>query len=142
MIEIKVNVHCPELADLLGYLAKTGKPSLKDLEIAAGNKPIAPPTTAALPTVRTSGQDAQLVAVDPAAALAPVAPVEQPKTEAPSFTLAQIARAGADLMTAKPALQEELIALLKKYGAATVAELKQENFGAFAAELRKMGAKI
>ena len=72
-------------------------------------------------------------------------PVEVPvklESETPTYTLAQVARAGADLLTAKPALQPKLIETLGKYGASTVVDLKPENLAAFADDIRKMGAKI
>ena len=69
-------------------------------------------------------------------------PVVPPVTAAPAFTLAQVSKAGAELLTRNPALIPQLQELLKKYGAATAQELPLDRLGDFAAELRAMGARI
>ena len=61
---------------------------------------------------------------------------------APTYTLAQIAQAGADLLARQPGLQPQLMELLQRFGAQTVAELPGEQLGAFAVELRKLGATV
>ena len=63
-------------------------------------------------------------------------------TAAPAYTQLQVATAGARLLTEKPELQEALMGLLGRYGVQTLTELPQEKLGAFAAELRGMGAKL
>ena len=70
------------------------------------------------------------------------APTPAPVTAAPSFTTAQVAKAGADLMQNNPGLQPALVDLIHRYGAQTVQEIPQDKLGAFATELRQMGAKI
>lgn len=69
---------------------------------------------------------------------APLAPV----SEAPAYTLPQVAKAGADLLQAKPDLQPALMDLIHRYGAQTVQDIPQDKLGAFATELRQMGAVI
>lgn len=63
-----------------------------------------------------------------------------PVTTAPSYTLDQIAKAGAYLVDAGK--MEALLALLTKYGVAAVTQLQPEQFGVFATELRALGAQI
>jgi hypothetical protein len=65
-----------------------------------------------------------------------------PTTAAPAFTLDQIMRAGSDLLTARPDLMPQLMAMPAKYAVQTLAQLKPEQFGAVATELRQLGAKI
>ena len=97
--------------------------------------PVAPaPVAAPAPT-----------ATAPAAAPAPVvpAPVAAPAavpTAAPTYTLDALARAGAAL--AQAGKMQEALALLAKYGVQTVNQLKPEQYGAFATELRALGAQI
>ena len=74
--------------------------------------------------------------VEPVAA--PVAPV----VSAPTYTLAQVAKAGADFVTAHPERMTELQAKLQAYGVSSVAELNEDQLGAFATELRGMGGAI
>lgn len=80
-----------------------------------------------------------MTAPAPAYSAPPAAPVP---TAAPSFTLDQVTRAGADLITARPDLMNALMAILPKYGVQTLAALKPEQLGPVATELRALGAKI
>lgn len=73
--------------------------------------------------------------VEPEAPKAPVAP-------APTYTLEQVSRAGAELISADSGKLPQLKELLQKYGAPAVAELKPEQLGSFATELRALGAQI
>ena len=72
---------------------------------------------------------------------APDMPVAAP-TAAPTYTVEQVAKAGASLLTSKPDLMGPLQELLSRYGVGSVKELPTDKLGEFAAELRKMGAKI
>lgn len=51
-------------------------------------------------------------------------------------------KAGADLVSQDAAKMPELLALLQKYGAQAITQLKPEQLGAFATELRGLGAKL
>lgn len=87
--------------------------------------PVAPPVPAAAPAP---------VATAPAAVPAAV------PTAAPTYTLDALARAGAAL--AQAGKMNEALAVLAKYGVQSVNQLKPEQYGAFAAELRALGAQI
>lgn len=65
-----------------------------------------------------------------------------PLAQAPSFTLEQVSKAGADLITAQPARMQELMGLLAQFGVQTVNALRPDQLGAFATALRGMGAQI
>jgi hypothetical protein len=68
------------------------------------------------------------------------APPGVPVTAAPAYTREQIMTAGAALIdTGK---MDELMTLLSAFGVQAVTQLKQEQLGAFATELRKLGAQI
>lgn len=166
MVEINVNVRFPDLLGILEQF-KQNLPTLNDLVNRRPEAPTlndlvnrqpavyptplplqdslpsvnqAPAPAPVLPTTVSSGPDVPKATLAPTPE--PVAPVESPKAETPTYTLAQVARAGADLLTAKPALQPKLIETLGKYGAQTVVDLKAEHLAAFADDIRKMGAKI
>ena len=73
--------------------------------------------------------------VEPEAPKAPVAP-------APTYTLEQVSRAGAELISDDSGKLPQLRELLQKYGVPAVSELKPEQLGSFATELRALGAQI
>lgn len=72
---------------------------------------------------------------EPEAPKAPVAP-------APTYTLEQVSRAGAELISADSGKLPQLRDLLQKYGVPAVSELKPDQLGSFATELRALGAQI
>ena len=109
--------------------------------------PVAAPTeTVANPTVPVSApqtapvaQNAQNVSYPtPDANVAPAA--QAVPTAAPQYTLDMIAKAGTALIDAGK--MAELSALLAKYGVEALTTLDPAHYGAFAAELRAMGASI
>ena len=129
MFEIKVTVEIPALVEAAKILAMRqitqveAKP--EEVKKALAQAPIVPM---------------------PAAAPAPVAPVAAPPTTAVAPpagpSRAEVATAGAQLLSQQPALQAQLVALLGKYGAQTVQDVPEAQLGAFAADLRAMGARI
>lgn len=72
---------------------------------------------------------------EPEAPKAPVAP-------APTYTLEQVSRAGAELISADSGKLPQLRELLQKYGVPAVSELKPDQLGSFATELKALGAQI
>lgn len=81
----------------------------------------------------------------PAAPAQTVAPTNNPApavpvTTAPTYTLDQIAKAGASLVDAGK--MEQLLALLAKYGVQAVTQLQPDQYGVFATELRTLGAQL
>lgn len=73
--------------------------------------------------------------VEPEAPKAPEAP-------APTYTLEQVSRAGAELISADSGKLPQLRELLQKYSVPAVSELKPDQLGSFATELRALGAQI
>lgn len=98
------------------------------------------PTPPAAPVAPAPTEPATPV-TPPAAPVAP-APTAVPVAAAPAITLEQVAKAGADLISAAPAKMPELLALLKQYDVPAVNALKPEQVGPFATALRGLGAKI
>lgn len=132
MIELKLTVDIPALDRLIPILEKYQRPSTNP----------APEPTVAPYTAPEAPWPANQPIINPAVQPPAPAPVAAPVAAAPAFTVEQVAKAGAALLTAKPDLMEQLQALLTKYGAGSVKELPANKLGEFAAELRKMGAKI
>ena len=92
--------------------------------------PASAPVATAVPV---TGQTA--APINPTPPVAPTAP-------APSFTLEQVGKAGADLIAANPAKMPELLGLLGQFGVQAITELKSEQVGPFATALRGLGAKL
>jgi hypothetical protein len=59
---------------------------------------------------------------------------------APTYTMEQLARAGAALTQAGKS--EQALALLAKYNVSTLSQLSPDQYGAFATELRALGAQL
>ena len=153
MFEINVTIHCPDLVAAAKLLAKcTGTavsevpaapapvvapsaPAVQATAPAQLQHPVTNPITPASPTTSTGY---------PSEALAPAvpAPAAVPLAQAPTFTLPEISKAGADLIGANPGLLPKVNELLAQYGIQTLDKLKPDQFGAFATALRGLGAKI
>lgn len=169
MLEIKITVSCPDLVLAATTLAKCLHPNNAVDTPASPAVPAAPVTTAtpaapiaqpvipagpAAPIAQpvTPAVPAEPIAqpvpvmpvaptVPPAPASAPVAP-PVPLAPAPQYSLDQIARAGADLVTREPAKAAAAQQLLTSFGVQTVSELPKERFGEFVTALRGLGASI
>lgn len=156
MMEMKIKIEVPDLAAAICKLAAAITPpdintltpdEPRGIPAAAPVAPVAAPAPAA-PVNPTPAPVAPVAA--PVAPTAPV-PTEQPAAPvaqapaavpvtAPTYTLDQIARAGASLVDAGK--MEQLLALLARYGVAAVTQLQPGQFGVFATELRALGAQI
>ena len=131
-MEIKVTIEAPELANSINNLAKalmssrystpafTDEPDSSKGNQSANNSAEKEPTKENL----ESNQSAPIV----------------PVASAPQYTIEQIMRAGAMLMDVGKIA--ELRKLIDSFGVEAVTNLKPEQLGAFATELRKLGAKI
>lgn len=156
MMEMKIKIEVPDLAAAICKLVAAITPpdintltpdEPRGIPAAAPVAPVAAPAPAA-PVNPTPAPVAPVAA--PVAPTAPV-PTEQPAAPvaqapaavpvtAPTYTLDQIARAGASLVDAGK--MEQLLALLARYGVAAVTQLQPDQFGVFATELRALGAQI
>lgn len=169
MMEMKITVEAPDLAASILKLAEaiasgpdpallvpdeplpvSGYPTTPAPAPApAPAAPVSPapvnPTQTPAPTMAapspspmpvTSAPTAGPTSAAPGSTPAPAVPV----TGAPAYTLDQISRAGASLVDAGK--MEQLLALLGRYGVQAVTQLQPEQYGAFATELRGLGAQI
>lgn len=127
--------------------------SMEELKTFAGNmagtgemKPETPQASVPQPsTMPVQTQPPVSVPAAPAAAaMPPVQPAPPASTGVPTaavtYTLDDLARASMVLMDS--GRQVELINLLSQFGAASLTELKPNQFGAFATALRGLGAQI
>ena len=139
MLEARLTIEAPELAAAIGKLAQaivlghTGAPSVH----ASQSEPAQ--AAAAAPTAHTA---AQAPAPGPQVTHLGNVPTVAPVAAAPTYTMEQIGKAGADLATQTPGKMPELLALLQKYGVRAITELRPEQLGAFATELRGLGARL
>ena len=159
MFEINVTVNAPEIAEALNNLAaalKGAKPEPAASKTGKADKPapvppadyMPPADTAPAPAAPAPAAPAPAVTPAPAPAPAPVqapvtpapAPVPVPVAPAPTYSRDQIMTAGAALIDAGKI--NELMGLLNSFGVQAVTQLKQDQLGAFATELRKLGAQI
>ncbi len=133
MFEINVTVRCPDLVTVAALLAKQTT-LISTPNSALGN----PPQTV------LAGSEAPTTAAPTAAPVAVTAPAASaaPLAQAPQFTLEQISRAGAELITKNPSALPQVNAALSKFGVQTLDKLKPDQMGAFATMLRDLGAKI
>ena len=161
MIEIRITVDCPDLVNAATTLANALAGVKPATNPAATNANGAAPAvqygsavpmaaqTLAPPVTQTVTAPAPAAPVNPTYPSMPTnypsnsAPVTAaPVAQAPAFTLEQVSKAGADLITAQPAKMQDLMALLQQYGVQTIQALPADKLGAFATALRGMGAQI
>lgn len=128
---IDININAPALVGAIEHLCTAlGKPVMPEAK---------PVQAAPVPPAITSMPHKSV----PAPAAAPQAPVQAAPAAAPTvktYTMDEIAKAAGDFMT--PETIPQLQALLASFGVAGLPELPADKLAAFAAELRKMGAKI
>ena len=151
MLEMKIKI---EVADALISTIDKLASALNIIAIPAQTPAPANPTAAPAPVTAPASAPVQAASTSPIADPTPAQPPVQmnaamtaptpapvvPVTAAPTYTLDQIATAGAALVNAGK--MEQLLALLGKYGIQAITQLKAEQFGPFVTELRGLGAQI
>lgn len=162
MFEVKVTVEIPGLPEAINALANavSKTPTAPVQAVSVTPAPVipapveAPVAQAPAPVAAPAPTPAPVAVPAPAPAANPTNPVPAiPATAAPigpaptlspsepkPVTLDDLGRAGATLIDAGK--MPQLIALLGKYGVQAVTQLQPAQFGAFADELRALGAKF
>ncbi|MCI9273742.1 MAG: hypothetical protein HFE39_07280 [Clostridiales bacterium] len=152
MSNLTITIEAPEIVKALTALTAALQPVASP---ASKDKPLPPISATKLGQSTDLAQPApvQAAPVYQAPVTSPVQiatptettaddPAPQAPTAAPSFTVEQVGKAGADLLAADPGKMPELLGLLNQFGAQAITELKPDQIGAFATALRGLGAKI
>lgn len=126
MLEIRVKIECPDLVQAVETISKV---LLHNVIPSPQNSET---TTQVIPSKPASAPSGVSTHSNPAFAV--------PVAEVPAYTLDQISRAGASLVDAGK--MEPLQALLGRYGVQAITQLRPETYGAFATDLRGLGAQI
>lgn len=138
---IDININAPALVGAIEHLCTAlGKPVMLEAKPAST---AAKPELVQQPVQTTPVTPAPVQQPAPVQTAAPQAPVQAAPAAAPTvktYTMDEIARAAGDFMT--PETIPQLQALLASFGVSGLPELPADKLAAFAAELRKMGAKI
>lgn len=105
--------------------------------------PAKPERTAPVPSVpsvapATTVSTVPVAPATPAPASAPPAPV--PRADAPTYTIEKLQLACAPLMDANR--MGEIQSAIAKYGATSLLDIPKEQYGALAADLRALGARL
>lgn len=141
-MDINVTIKCPDLPLAAAVLAKAilreeypeNNPTVPSQDtVPTAPAPVNPIPAELLNRVRTAPVTVTT---------APMAPAAVPTTPAPQITGDLVAKAGADLIAANPAAMGPLNGLLQKYGVSCAQELKPDQIGPFATEMRAMGARV
>lgn len=145
--EITVNVQgeirFPDIALLAQAMMRNTQPAAPapaamPPQPAADPVAVAPTVAPQTAPVAPAGQMPPKPAITSAHAAAPVVPV----TEAPKYSIDDIARAGAELAQQGPDKIAALTGLLQQFGLQAVTQLRPEQMGPFVLALRGMGARI
>lgn len=144
MLEVKITLIASELAAAINNLAAAiggqSTATAPNVPTRTGEAPAAPvePTQSAAAPTQVQAPTQPDAPVQPP--VAPPAPPVVPVAAPPTYNRDQIMTAGAALIDAGKI--NELMGLLNAFGVQAVTQLKQEQLGAFATELRKLGAQI
>jgi len=116
-------------------------PAVNPIPAAPATVATIPTTPAVIPTAPTTPPTPPAVPTAPSVEQHPATPpAPAPPTAAPTYSLEQLAQAGATLV--QIGKMNECLALMKKYGIEAISQLNPDQFGAFATELRALGAQL
>ena len=147
MLETKITIVAPDLAaalnNLAAALANGGTTQPVQAPKAEGTNAQAPPQ--AIPaenhTCGAAGEDSKATDVQPEAPVtAPIPQTTAVPTTAPQYTMEMLANAGVALIDAGK--MGDLCNLLAKYNADVISAVDPASYGALAADLRALGARI
>lgn len=145
MTEVKITITAPELANAINNLAAAlaGKISLDNPDKSVQTEQNVMQYNSVTPVAPVSAP-AQVtnIVTPPAPSPAPAAqtPTNTVPTGAPQYTMDMLAVAGTALIDA--GRMGELCGLLAKYGVESITALNPAQYGAFATDLRALGAQI
>jgi len=138
-INVQGEIRLPDIA-LLAQ-AMMGRPQPEAVTAPQPTAPTPAPQPAVNPTPAAVIPQTAAPTAPSAPASSPVAPTV-PVTEAPKYSIDDIARAGAELAQQGPDKIAALTGLLQQFGLQAVTQLRTEQMGPFVLALRGMGARI
>lgn len=147
MSNFTITIEAPEMVAAIHHLAEAISKMTASSADSNSTQPV--PVASVSPTPNPTVTAPQLASVSAAVPVTTAVPVPTvvsaptptvPVSNAPSYTLDQISRAGAALVDAGK--MEQLVSLLTKYGVSAITQLAADQYGAFAAELRALGAQL
>lgn len=131
-MDIHIQINCPDLVSAAGILA----------EVWGRKTPQAPRTAPVPPQPPAQAPAAPIAQTTPAPAPAPAAAPTTAPVAGPTYTIQDLAVAGANLIRENPSAHPQLMGLLGQFGVQAVTDLKPEQLGPFANAMRQMGAKL
>lgn len=145
-IEVTKNGTLKALAESLKTHSKASTESAEELPQApsmdcASSMPIESPTQAPMPGSAAPAWTAGGGAVDDSTPQTPTPQTTAVPTEVKSYTADELQKAAIGLMD-KGVSMDDIAALLGKHGVSSLPELTPDKFGAFALDLRQLGADI
>ena len=140
MLKTEITIHAPDLIAALNAFTNVLLNASPTPAQHPAVFPAAPTPAPVVPTVTQSAQPQPPDAPPQAAPTPPAAPPAVPVAPAPTYTSEQIMTAGAALVDAGK--MNELMGLLNAFGVQAVTQLMPGQLGAFATEMRKLGAQI
>lgn len=139
-IEVTQNGTLKALAESLKTFSKDDSTPQTPVMDCASAAPVETPTQAPMPGSAAPVWTAGGGAVDDSTPQTP-APQTAVPTEAKSYTADELQKAAIALMD-KGVSMDDIAALLGKHGVSSLPELTPDKFGAFALDLRQLGADI
>lgn len=139
-IEVTKNGTLKALAESLKTFSKDDSVPQAPVMDCASAEPVETPTTAPMPGSAAPVWTAGGGAVDDSTPQTPTPQTAVP-TEAKSYTADELQKAAIALMD-KGVSMDDIAALLGKHGVSSLPELTPDKFGAFALDLRQLGADI
>ncbi len=155
MIEIKVTVEIPGIAEAINNLAQaiaekkpvsleTVKREAPAVQVSAPVAPVTPVEAPAKPSAPVQppvqSVPAPAPATPPEAPAAPVSAQQQAPAAAKPVTMNDLSLAGAKLVDAGK--MDAVINALKNFGAVAITQLHEDQYASFAECLRSLGADI
>lgn len=148
-VNIRGEIHLPEIAMLCQVISarpisETAKPAAAPAPAATpvAAPVVVPPTTPAPAQVAPASSPTPTPAPAPTPAIPSAAPASAVPTGAPTYSIDDIARAGAALAQQGPEKIAALTGLLQQFGLQAVTQLRPEQMGPFVTALRGLGAQI
>lgn len=142
-MDINVTIKCPDLPLAAAVFAKAIlREEYPENNPTVSSQDTVPTAPAPAPALVNPTPSSPVMTTPSPAQIVPTAPAAIPTTPAPPITGEAVAKAGADLIASNPAALAPLNALLQKYGVSCAQELKPEQIGPFATEMRALGAMV